>query len=89
VRHFKCFDAVMQIVRFTSGAADALRKIEEQNFDFILIDFQMPEMDGVTLAREIVRRTQTPLILLSSSGEIISGEDAKFFRPTLKTNQAN
>jgi CheY-like chemotaxis protein len=43
VRHFKCFDAVMQIVRFTSGAADALRKIEEQNFDFILIEFQMPE----------------------------------------------
>jgi signal transduction histidine kinase/CheY-like chemotaxis protein len=64
----------------TSGAAGALRKIEEQDFDLILIDFQMPEMDGVTLAREIASRTQTPLILLSSSGELIVGEDAKLFQ---------
>jgi CheY-like chemotaxis protein len=66
-----------------SGAADALRKIEEQDFDFILIDFQMPEMDGVTLAREIRSRTQTPLILLSSSGELIAGEDAILFQTQL------
>jgi hypothetical protein len=32
------------------------------------------EMDGVTLAREIRKRAQTPLLLLSSSGEIITGE---------------
>jgi signal transduction histidine kinase/DNA-binding response OmpR family regulator len=67
----------------TSGAADALRKIEEQDFDFVLIDFQMPDMDGVTLAREIRSRTQTPLILLSSSGELITGEDAKLFQTQL------
>jgi signal transduction histidine kinase/CheY-like chemotaxis protein len=63
-----------------SGAAEALRKLAEQEFDFVLLDFQMPEMDGVTLAREIGRRTQTPLILLSSSGEVIAGEDANLFR---------
>lgn len=40
----------------------------------------MPEMDGVTLAREIHKRTQTPLILLSSSGETIAGEDASLFQ---------
>ena len=34
----------------------------------------MPEMDGVTLAREIRKRMQTLLILLSSSGEMIVGE---------------
>ena len=52
----------------------------EQNFDVVLIDFQMPEMDGVTLARKIRQRTQTPLILLSSSGELITGEDASLFQ---------
>jgi len=52
----------------------------EQNFDVVLIDFQMPEMDGATLAREIRKRTQTPLLLLSSSGEIITGEDANLFQ---------
>jgi signal transduction histidine kinase/CheY-like chemotaxis protein len=63
-----------------SGWVEGLRKVEEQHFDVILIDFQMPEMDGVHVARKIRERCPTPLILLSSSGEIISGEDAKLFQ---------
>jgi CheY-like chemotaxis protein len=69
-------------MRSTSAAsgAEGLRKIAEQNFDVVLIDYQMPEMDGMTLAREIRRQTQTPLVLLSSSGELITGEDASLFQ---------
>jgi signal transduction histidine kinase/DNA-binding response OmpR family regulator len=63
-----------------SSGAEGLRKMAEQNFDVVLIDFQMPEMDGVTLAREIRKRTPTPLILLSSSGETIGGEDGNLFQ---------
>ena len=63
-----------------SSAAEGLRILAELSFDVVLIDYQMPEMDGVTLAREIRRRTQTPLILLSSSGELITGEDADLFQ---------
>jgi CheY-like chemotaxis protein len=63
-----------------SSGAGGLSKMAEQDFDVILIDLQMPEMDGVTLAREIRRRTRTPLILLSSSGEIIDGEEANLFQ---------
>jgi signal transduction histidine kinase/CheY-like chemotaxis protein len=68
----------MKTISTSSGAA-GLRKVAEQAFDVVLIDFQMPEMEGVTLAREIRKSVQTPLILLSSSGEIITGEDAKLF----------
>jgi len=63
-----------------STGAEGLIKMAEQYFDVVLIDFQMPEMDGLTLAREIRKRMQTPLILLSSSGEIIEGEDANLFQ---------
>ena len=63
-----------------SSGAEGLRKMAEQNFDVVLIDFQMPEMDGVTLARKIRQRTQTPLILLSSSDEIIAGKTPISFR---------
>jgi CheY-like chemotaxis protein len=68
----------MKTISASSGAA-GLRKVAEQAFDVVLIDFQMPEMDGVTLAREIRKSVQTPLILLPSSGEMITGEDANLF----------
>jgi CheY-like chemotaxis protein len=63
-----------------STGAEGLRKMAEQSFDVVLIDFQMPEMNGVTLAREIRKRVRTPLILLSSSGEILAAEDANLFQ---------
>jgi CheY-like chemotaxis protein len=40
----------------------------------------MPDMDGISLARQIRQRAQTPLLLLSSSGEIVTGEDAGLFQ---------
>jgi signal transduction histidine kinase/DNA-binding response OmpR family regulator len=61
------------------SSAESLKKIAGQHFDVGLIDFQMPEMDGVTLAREIRQRTEMPLILLSSSEELITGKDADLF----------
>jgi CheY-like chemotaxis protein len=63
-----------------STGTEGLRKMAEQSFDVVLIDFQMPEMNGVTLAREIRKRVRTPLILLSSSGEILAAEDANLFQ---------
>ena len=69
----------MKTVAAASGA-EGLQNLAAQNFDVILVDFQMPEMDGVTLARKIRERTQTPLIFLSSSGETLTGEDAKLFQ---------
>jgi CheY-like chemotaxis protein len=59
---------------------EALEKLAKRNFDVVLIDLQMPEMDGITLAREIHKQIQTPLILLSSSGEIALGEEASLFQ---------
>jgi signal transduction histidine kinase/CheY-like chemotaxis protein len=63
-----------------SGGAEALDVLARQNFDVVLIDFQMPDMDGISLARQIRQRAQTPLLLLSSSGEIVTGEDAGLFQ---------
>ena len=42
-----------------------------QDFDFAILDMQMPEMDGIMLAREIRKQrkaTEFPLILFSSFG---------------------
>ncbi|WP_276369479.1 hybrid sensor histidine kinase/response regulator [Chryseolinea sp. H1M3-3] len=43
---------------------------DKQNFDLVLTDMQMPEMDGMELARQIRKQHNAlPIILLSSLGE--------------------
>ena len=68
----------MTAVCVASGTA-ALEELARRPFDVGLIDLQMPEMDGVTLAREIRRRSGPPLILLSSDGVRLSGEKGGLF----------
>ena len=69
----------MKTVSVASGR-DALVKLAETKFDAVLLDLQMPEMDGVALAREIRKRSKVPLILLSSSGEVQVGEAGNLFQ---------
>jgi CheY-like chemotaxis protein len=63
-----------------SGGREALERLEQYPYSVALLDLQMPEMDGITLAREIRRRKPIPLILLSSSGEILVGDEADLFK---------
>jgi signal transduction histidine kinase/CheY-like chemotaxis protein len=66
--------------RDTNSPAVALEWIVRGDpFDVALLDYQMPEMDGVALAREIraVRGAHAPvLILLSSTGQSLASVDA-------------
>ena len=68
--------------RDTNSPAVALEWIVQGDpFDVALLDYQMPEMDGIALAREIraVRGAHAPaLILLSSSGQSLASADAGF-----------
>ncbi len=58
---------------------EALEALAKQKFDAILVDLLMPGMDGVTLAREIKKTHQTPLMLLTCAGDLLSGEEATLF----------
>src|SRR6476469_502691 len=66
--------------RDTNSPAVALEWIVQGDpFDVALLDYQMPEMDGIALAREIraVRGAHAPvLILLSSTGQSLASAPA-------------
>ncbi len=66
-------------VAVSSGPA-ALEKLAKDKFDVVLLDLQMPDMDGIEVAREIHKKDAVPLILLSSIGDIQVGEVAELFR---------
>ena len=60
-------------VEIVSDGAEAVRAWQAQNWDLILMDVQMPIMDGVTATREIRRheaesgRLRTPVIALTAN----------------------
>jgi PAS domain S-box-containing protein len=59
------------------GGRQALEKLAQEAFDVVLTDLQMPEMDGISLAREIKKKASVPIILLSSSGNVQVGHAAE------------
>ena len=48
---------------------EAVRLCRNGEFDLIIMDIMMPELDGFSACREIRKITQTPIIMLSARGE--------------------
>jgi DNA-binding response OmpR family regulator len=53
-------------VETAMSGAEALKKIGAQNFDLLLLDLQLPDMQGTDVARTMRRRTTVPFILMSA-----------------------
>lgn len=53
------------------NGADAIKKLEGQNFDLILTDMMMPEMNGAQLIKNIrnVMNRDMPIIVVTTKGE--------------------
>ncbi|WP_020061794.1 response regulator transcription factor [Bacillus sp. 123MFChir2] len=47
----------------------ALYMLELDNFDFVILDIMMPEMDGITVCKEIRKTSDIPIIFLTAKGE--------------------
>ena len=52
-----------------SGGLEAVRLCREKDFDIIILDIMMPDLDGFSVCREIRKSSQTPVIMLSARGE--------------------
>jgi len=51
------------------SAKDALNLLNQQNFDAIVSDYEMPEMNGIQFLRELrVHGDQTPFIIFTGKG---------------------
>lgn len=53
-------------------AVDGIQAISicnQQDFDLIIMDVMMPELDGFSACREIRKKKSTPIIMLSARGE--------------------
>lgn len=50
---------------------EALRLLETNAFDLVILDLMMPKIDGLTVCREIRKRLDIPVIMLTARGEEI------------------
>lgn len=52
-----------------NNGMEAIRLCEKQDFDCIVLDVMMPELDGFSTCREIKKKKDIPVIMLSARGE--------------------
>ena len=48
---------------------EALKKLETDHYDFVVLDIMMPEMDGLSVCKEIRKTSDVPIIFLTAKGE--------------------
>ncbi|NEW05797.1 response regulator [Paenibacillus sp. SYP-B3998] len=75
-RHIPWEDHGIEVVGMASNGIEALAQIERKKPDLLLADIQMPEMDGLTLARRV--QESDPLI----KTVILSGHDSFAYAQT-------
>lgn len=52
-----------------ANGVEAIQKCKNEEFDLIILDIMMPEMDGFTVCKKIREEKKTPIIILSARGE--------------------
>ena len=55
-------------IDMASSGAEALRLCQQNDYDLIILDIMMPEMDGFTVCKKLREEKKTPVILLSALG---------------------
>lgn len=56
-------------VEEASGGLEAVTKCRDKDYDIIILDIMMPDLDGFSVCKEIRKRSASPVIMLSARGE--------------------
>jgi two-component system chemotaxis response regulator CheB len=66
-------DPGIDVIGWAGTGADAVRAVASLRPDVVTLDDRMPLMSGLEAAREIMRQTPTPIVMISAA----SGDDAR------------
>jgi DNA-binding response OmpR family regulator len=56
-----------QVISALDGR-EALERFGETRFDLVILDLMLPKLDGVEVCRQLRRRSQVPIIMLTAKG---------------------
>lgn len=63
------FEAEGFRVTTAADGREALDKARDGSFDLIILDLMLPEVDGLTVCRELRSRTATPILMLTARAD--------------------
>jgi PAS domain S-box-containing protein len=66
------------ITEEAKNGLEAIEKVEAENFDLILMDVQMPDMDGIEATNYIRDKISKTLPIIALTAYALKGDDAKF-----------
>jgi DNA-binding response OmpR family regulator len=76
-------------VQVTNNSSEGLGFIKDEQFDLVILDLMMPEMDGWEICKEVRKFSQVPIIVLSALNDpsmvasvLDAGADDYLTKPT-------
>ena len=76
-------------VQVTNNSSEGLGLIKDEQFDLVILDLMMPEMDGWEICKEVRKFSQVPIIVLSALNDpsmvasvLDAGADDYLTKPT-------
>lgn len=67
-RFFERYDMMLDSALRPS---EGLAKLQENDYDLVILDIMLPEMDGFDVCREIRKISDIPIIMLTARGEVM------------------
>ena len=67
IKKYAAFDGYE--VEEAAGGLEAVSKCREKDYDLIILDIMMPDLDGFSVCRELRKKSNVPVIMLSARGE--------------------
>jgi CheY-like chemotaxis protein len=58
------------------SGADALARLEKEDFDIVFCDLMMPGMNGIETIRRVKRATAAPIVAMSGGGRMVDAMHA-------------
>src|SRR3984885_3610535 len=58
-------------ITLASLGATALRHLGESEYDAVVLDLMLPDMDGLNVCRELRKKADTPVLMLTARGDAI------------------
>ena len=72
-----CLEPLGYEIGTADNGEDALRQLDNQEFDLILLDIRLPGMDGLDVLRRVVKQhPDIPIVMVSAHGTVESAVEA-------------